>query len=132
VNRSSHRSYSDSLTRISPFPFLISQEVSSGYSSVLSSSSNLNSPTPQEQSGNIVGADDDVGMKETDGDVDRTKDGGVEGVVDGAEEEEGIKEGREVGVVVGRKEKLGLKETDGTADGTPRLASHGISILDEL
>ena len=49
---------------MSPFPSSICQEVSCGKESVLSSSSNLNSPTPQEQSGVIVGAEEEVGRKE--------------------------------------------------------------------
>jgi len=62
--------YPDSLTRISPFPSSIFQEVSPGYPSVFNSSSNLNSPIPQEQSGVIVGTEEEEGIKETDGDVD--------------------------------------------------------------
>jgi len=80
--------YPDSLTRISPFPSSICQEVSPGNLSVLSSSSNLNSPIPQEQSGVVVGA----------------------------EEEEGIKEGGEE--VVGGEDNVGLNVMDGTAEGT--------------
>jgi len=49
--------YSDSLTIISPFSSLIPQEML--FDHLLSSSSNLNSPTPQEQSGFDDGADDD-------------------------------------------------------------------------
>ena len=67
---------------MSPFSFLIFQEVSAGNRSVFSSSSNLNSPTPQEQSGNIVGAEEEVG----------TKDGIEVGLMDGADEYDGIKE----------------------------------------
>ena len=140
-------SYPDSLTRTSPFSSSIFQEVSCGEKSVLSSSSNLNSPTPQEQSGVIVGAEEEVGMKETDGDVDGFKDGGVEesidgveddemegreeaeGFMDGGEEEVGLKDGIEVGLMVGGEDNVGRKETDGTAEGTPRLGSHGMSIF---
>jgi len=153
VNRSSNQWYPDSLARISPFSSSICQEVSCGAQSVFSSSSNLNSPTPQEQSGVIVGAEEEVGIKETDGDVDGadddvgTEDGGVEGVVDGVEdgemegreeaegfmdggeEEVGLKDGIEVGIMVGGEDNVGLDETDGTAEGTPRLGSHGMSIL---
>jgi len=56
----------------------------------------------------------------------------AEGLMDGGDDDVGIEDGIEEGVVVGRKEKLGLDVMDGTADGTPRLGSHGISILDEL
>jgi len=85
---------------MSPFTSSIFQEVSCGYRSVFSSNSNLNSPTPQEQSGVIVGADD----------------------------EDGIKDGREE--TVGEEDNVGIEETDGDVDGTPRLSSHSISILD--
>ena len=111
--------------------------MSHGAPSVLSSSSNLNSPTPQEQSGVIVGAEEELGIKDggveeiVDGaeDVDGIKDGGVEGEVDGVEN--GEMEGREdaEGFMVGGDEEVGIKETDGTADGTPRLGSHSISIF---
>jgi len=97
---------------MTPFPSSIFQEVSSGYSSVFSSNSNLNSPTPQEQSGDIVGAD------ETDGDIDGVEDGEMEG----REEAEGLMDGGE--------EEVGIKDTDGDVDGKcDRLGSHGISIL---
>ena len=56
------------------------QEVSTGYSSVFSWSSNLNSPTSQEQSGVLVGTDDDVGLTEVDGDVDGTPRLGSHGI----------------------------------------------------
>jgi len=59
---------------MTPSQSSIFQEVSRGNRSVLSSSSNLNSPTPQEQSRVIVGADDDVGF------------------IDGADEDDGINE----------------------------------------
>ena len=85
---------------MSPFPSSIFQEVSSGYSSVFSSNSNLNSPTPQEQSGGIVGAEEELGTKETDGDVDGFKDGGVEESIDGVED----------GEMEGREEAEGLME----------------------
>jgi len=84
---------------MSPFSSSICQEVSCGEKSVFSSSSNLNSPTPQEQSGNNVGADEDVGIKE------------------GGEE------------IVGGEDEVGLDEMDGTAEGTPRLVSHRILIF---
>ena len=121
--------YPDSLTIISPFPSSICQEVSPGAQFVFSSSSNLNSPTPQEQSGKTVGAEEELGTKETDGDVDRTKDGGVEGFIDGVEN--GVMEGREEveGFMDGNEEEVGINVIDGTADGTPRLGSHGMSIL---
>jgi len=100
--------------------------VSCGHSSVLSSSSNLNSPTPQEQSGVIVGAEEEVGtkdgieevdgaeeevgLKETDGDVDGAEDGGVEGTVDGSDD--GEKEGREEveGSIDGGEDDVGIKD----------------------
>ena len=75
--------------RMSPFSSSICQEVSSGNLSVLSSSSNLNSPTPQEQSGKTVGAED--------------------GEMEGREEAEGEIEGCD--------EDVGLDVMDGTADG---------------
>ena len=122
-------SYPDSLKRMTPFSSSICQEVSSGSQSVLSSSSNLNSPTPQEQSGVIVGAEEEVGIEDGREEVDGTKDGGVEGSIDGVED--GEMEGREeaVGFMDGGEEEVGINVIDGTADGTPRLGSHGISIF---
>jgi len=90
---------------MSPFPSSICQEVSAGIRSVFSSSSNLNSPTPQEQSGVIVGAEEEDGLKEGRGEVD------------------GIEE------IVGGEDNVGRNEMDGDVDGTPRLGSHGISIF---
>jgi len=84
---------------MTPSQSSIFQEVSPGNRSVLSSSSNLNSPKPQEQSGVIVGN----------------------------EEEDGLKEGGEE--VVGGEDDVGRNEMDGTADGTPRFGSHGMSIF---
>jgi len=101
---------------MSPFSSSICQEVSDGHTSVLSTSSNLNSPTPQEQSENTVGADDEDGFKD-----------GREEIV-GGDDDVGIKEGKEE--IVGGEDDVGLDETDGTADGTPRLGSHEISIFD--
>jgi len=87
---------------MSSFSSSIFQEVSSGYRSVFSSNSNLNSPTPQEQSGVIVGVEDDE--------------------MEGREEAEGFMDGGE--------EEVGIKETDGDVDGkADRLGSHGMSIL---
>jgi len=63
------------------------------------------------------GGDVDVGIKE----------GKEEGFMDGAEEEVGTKEGGEE--IVGEEDNVGSNEMDGTADGTPRVGSHGISIL---
>jgi len=134
---------------MSPFSSSICQEVSPGFQSVLSSSSNLNSPTPQEQSGVIVGAEEEVGTKdggvegsidgvedgemegreEVEGSIDGVEDGEMEGVVDGADDDVGIKDGIEVGLMVGGEDDVGLDEMDGTADGTPRLGSHGMSIF---
>jgi len=65
---------------MSPFPSSSRQEVSPGAQSVLSSSSNLNSPTPQEQSGGIVGAEEEVGIEETDGDAVGTPRSGSHGM----------------------------------------------------
>ena len=61
--------------------------------------------------------------------MDRTKDGGVEGFIDGVEN--GVMEGREEveGFMDGNEEEVGINVIDGTADGTPRLGSHGMSIL---
>jgi len=47
---------------------------------------------------------DGVGIRETDGDADGTKDGGAD-------------------------DNVGLNVMDGTADGTPRFGSHGMSIF---
>jgi len=100
---------------MTPFSSSICQEVSCGYSSVFSSSSNLNSPTPQEQSGVIVGAEDG----EMEGEVDGVEDGEMEG----REDAEGLMDGAE--------EEVGIKETDGDVDGkADRLGSQSISIID--
>jgi len=64
----------------------------------------------------IWGSIDGVGIRETDGDVDETKD-----EMEGREEAEGEVDGGE--------EEVGVNVMDGTAEGTPRLGSHGISIL---
>ena len=77
--------------------------------------------------------------------MDGTKDGGVEGLMDGNEEDVGIKDGIEVGLMVGADEEVGIEdgieeivggednvgldETDGDVDGTPRLGSHSMSIF---
>ena len=53
----------------------------------------------------------------------------AEGLMDGNEEDVGIEDGIEVGLMVGGEDNVGLDETDGTAEGTPRLGSHGMSIL---
>jgi len=55
--------------------------------------------------------------------VDGTKDGGVEESIDGVED--GEMEGRTFKLIF-----VGLDETDGDVDGTPRLGSHGMSIID--
>ena len=99
---------------MTPFPSSIFQEVSVGNKSVLSSSSNLNSPTPQEQSGGIVRADDG----EMEGEVDGVEDGEMEG----REEAEGLMDGGD--------DDVGIEETDGDVDGkADRLGSQSISIL---
>jgi len=49
----------------------------------------MNSPTPQEQSEENVGAEEVVGLDETDGDMDGFEDG----VIEGREEAEGEVEG---------------------------------------
>ena len=101
---------------MSPFPSSIRQEVSHGRQSVFSSSSNLNSPTPQEQSLTNVGADDEDGIKE----------GGEEIV--GGEDAVGTKDGIEVGFMDGADDDVGIEETDGDVDGT-RFSSHEMSII---
>ena len=100
---------------MTPFSSSICQEVSSGSQSVFSSSSNLNSPAPQEQSGVIVGAEEEVGLKEGRDEVDGANDN--VGTEDGGEE------------IVGGEDNVGSNEMDGTAEGTPRFGSHGMSIL---
>ena len=116
---------------MSPFPSSIFQEVSHGTQSVFSSNSNLNSPTPQEQSGDIVGAD------ETDGDIDGVEDGEMEGreeaegFMDGTDDNVGIKEGEVEGLMDGDEEEVGIEDTDGDVDGKcDRLGSQSISIFD--
>ena len=51
----------------------------------------------------------------------------AEGLMDGADDEVGIKEGGEE--VVGGEDNVGRNEMDGDVDGTPRLGSHSMSIL---
>ena len=59
----------------------------------------MNSPTPQEQSGVNVGAEEEVGLKV------------------GGEE------------IVGGEDEEGLDEMDGAVEGTPRFGSQSISIF---
>jgi len=70
--------------------------------------------------------------------VEESIDGVEDGEMEGREEAEGLmegddvvglKDGIEVGLMVGGEDNVGLDETDGDVDGTPRLGSHGMSIL---
>jgi len=45
----------------------------------------------------------------------------------GANDDDGLNETD--GTIVGGEDDDGIKEMDGTAEGTPRVTSHGISIL---
>ena len=79
----------------------------------------------------LIGSID--GIKETDGDVDGCddevgiKEGVEEGEEDGADDDVGIEDGIEE--IVGGEDDVGLSVMDGDVDGTPRLGSHGMSIL---
>jgi len=71
------------------------------------------------EEGEVDGVEDDEmeGREDAEGLMDGVKDGEMEG----REDTEGLMDGAE--------EEVGINVMDGTAEGTPRLGSHGISIL---